>query len=352
MSQKALLLHELGKPLTLGYRTIPEPGENQLLVKVLVAGRKFQENRTRDDGLFITSMPFVIASDIVGEVVTVGTEEHSAKFSLGEHVFGHTFAVGGFNNDFNAAQQYALVDARFVGRVADSGLTDDEASTVPVIVLAAFIALFVPSGHGISAPFASEAKSFDYSSVSLLVIGGGSNTGQVVVELAKLAGLGQIIVIAGRQNEENLKAVGATHVIDRRAPDVLGQIRAITGDELIHAVDTVNAGLDQELGVAALSNKKKGTLITLRRPDGDFHAAQIGSKAAGYERRLVFGVSPIHPELIMKFWEEVPRWYKGGKLRPSSFEVTEGLDVGAVNNKALDKYRDGNGVKMNIHPWE
>ncbi|KAF5599080.1 zinc-type alcohol dehydrogenase [Fusarium pseudoanthophilum] len=349
MSQKALLLQEVGKPLTLGYRTIPKPGENQLLVKVLVAGLNPHDQRTRDDGLFVTSMPYVIASDIVGEVVTVGTGEYCAKFTLGDHVFGHTFAEGGFNNDFNAAQQYALVDARFVGRVATSGLTDDEASTIPVIVLAAFIALFAPLGHGIPAPFAAGAKSFDYSSVSLLVIGGGSNTGRAVVELAKLAGIGKIIVIAGKQNEENLKAVGATHVIDRRAPDVLGQIRAITGDELIYAVDTVNAGLDQELGVAALSNKKKGTLITLRRPDGDFDAARIGPKTAGYERRLAFGVSPIHPELTMKFWEEVPRWYKEEKLRPSSFEVIEGLDADAVN-KALDKYRDGNGVKMNIHP--
>jgi hypothetical protein len=40
MSQRALLLHEVGKPLTVGDRPIPRPGENQLLVKVLVAGRK------------------------------------------------------------------------------------------------------------------------------------------------------------------------------------------------------------------------------------------------------------------------------------------------------------------------
>jgi hypothetical protein len=40
MSQRALLLPEIGKPLTIGDRPIPQPGENQLLVKVLVAGRK------------------------------------------------------------------------------------------------------------------------------------------------------------------------------------------------------------------------------------------------------------------------------------------------------------------------
>jgi len=46
MSQKALLLEEVGKPLALGHRAIPEPGENQLLVKVLVAGRKFPKSFT------------------------------------------------------------------------------------------------------------------------------------------------------------------------------------------------------------------------------------------------------------------------------------------------------------------
>lgn len=132
---------------------------------------------------------------------------------------------------------------------------------------------------------------------------------------------------------------------------MLDQIHAITGDKLIYAVDTVNASMEQELGVAALSNKKKGTLITLRRPDGDFDAAWIGSKSAGYERRLVLGVSPVHPEVTMRFWEEVPRWLKDGKLHPSSFEVVQGLVANAVN-KASDDYRDGKGVKMNIHPSE
>lgn len=165
MTQRALLLEEVGKPLILGHGPIPQPPENQLLVKVLVAGRKFGEyfsredeksakyylvnphdQRTRDFGLFVTSMPYVLASDLVGEVVTVGPGEYSAKFTLGEHVFGHTFAEGGFHNDFNAAQQYALVDARYVGRVADSGLSDDEASTIPVIALGGFIALFASSG--------------------------------------------------------------------------------------------------------------------------------------------------------------------------------------------------------------
>jgi hypothetical protein len=41
MSQKALVLREVGTPLVLGDRPIPQPGPNHLLLKVLVAGRKF-----------------------------------------------------------------------------------------------------------------------------------------------------------------------------------------------------------------------------------------------------------------------------------------------------------------------
>ncbi|KAF5229138.1 hypothetical protein FAUST_10610 [Fusarium austroamericanum] len=349
MSQKALLLHEVGKPLIAGTRPIPQPGKNQLLVKVLVAGLNPHDQRSRDAGLFVTSMPYVIASDLVGEVITVGPGEYSVNFTPGEHVFGHTFAEGGSNNDFNGAQQYALVDARYVGKVASSGLSDDEASTIPVIVLAGFIALFSSSGLGLPAPFSPEAESFDFASTTLLVIGGGSNTGRAAVELAKLAGIGRIIAVAGHRNKETLESFGATNFIDRRAPDVLDQIRAITGDELIYAIDTVNPGVEQDLGIAALSNTKKGTLITLRRPEGEFDTARIGSKSAGYERRLVLGVSPFHPEVTIGFWKEVPPWLKEKKLHPSSFEVIEGLDADAVN-KALDQYRDGRGVKINIHP--
>lgn len=308
------------------------------------------DQRTRDNGLFVSSYPYVLGADLVGEVLKVGTGERSANFSIGEHVFGHTMAEGGDPNDFNAAQQYALVDARFVGRVANSGLNVDEAATIPVNVLAAFIALFAKAGHGFPPPFSSEAKSFGFESITLLVIGGGSNTGRAVVELAALAGIGRIIVVAGLHHADLLRSRGATHIIDRHATNALEQIRAVAGDDLVYAIDTVNAGEDQELGVAALSNTRKGTLITLRRPEGEFDAARIGSKSAGYERRLVFGVSPIHPEVTVGFWEEVPRWLREKKVHPCSFDVIEGLDAEAAN-KVLDAYRDGRGKKTNIHPW-
>ncbi|KAK0117870.1 hypothetical protein ONS95_012190 [Cadophora gregata] len=351
MSQKALIVRELGAPLILGDRLIPRPGPNQLLVKVLVAGLNPHDQRTRDAGLFVTTYPYVLASDLVGEVIAIGEGEHSTRFIVGDHVFGHTFVNEGDASDFGALQQYALADARFVAKVSDTGLTDDEASTIPVIVLAGFIALFSKSGLNLPPPFSPDASSFDFPSATILVIGGGSNTGKATIEIAKLAGFGRIIAVAGSQNKDQLEARGATHVIDRHATNALEQVRAIVGDDLVYAVDTVNTGHNQHFGIAALSNSKRGTLITLRRPEGDFGPDRIGIKTAGYERRLVLGVSPGHPEVTIGFWKELPAWLKGGKIRPSNYTVVQGLDPVAVN-KALDDYLVRNVVKTNTHPWE
>jgi NADPH:quinone reductase-like Zn-dependent oxidoreductase len=283
--------------------------------------------------------------------VAIGEGEYSQKFVVGDHVFRHTVTKDGDANDFNGLQQYALADARFVARVAETGLTDDEASTIPVIVLAGFIALFSKSGLGLPPPFLPEAGSLNLATSTLLVIGGGSNTGRATIELGHLAGIGRIIAVAGLHNEVDLKARGATHVIDRHAADLLQRIRAITGDDLIYAIDTVNVGHEQELGIAALSNSKRGTLITLRKAIEEFDSNYIGTKTMGYEHRFVMGVSIQHPEVTVGFWKEVPTWLKDGKIHPSNHTTVKGLDAEAVN-KALDGYRDGQGVKVNVHPWE
>jgi hypothetical protein len=55
MSQKALVLHEVGEPLLASSRSIPQPGRDQLLVKVLVAGRKFTNELTDEDERFMLS---------------------------------------------------------------------------------------------------------------------------------------------------------------------------------------------------------------------------------------------------------------------------------------------------------
>lgn len=306
--------------------------------------------RSREWGLFVADLPYIPAHDIAGKVLTVGPGAGAAKYKVGEHVYAQAkLTADQVFIDFYGLQEYALVDVRFAAKVADTGLTDDEAATTPVNVASLFVAMFHHTGFGLPVPGTEEAKRIDLSDEAILIIGAGSNCGRSGVEFAKMAGFGTIIAHAGLSNEAELKAMGATHFINRHADNALGLIRSIVGDNLLYAVDVVNWGPQQGLGIAALSNSKKGTLITLLPPDGEFDSSEIGPKEAGFERRMTFGKMAIIPGFAPEFWTRISRWLKEGSISPGRFKVMDGLDADKVN-AALDSYRDGSGFKVHIRP--
>ncbi|KAK2781925.1 hypothetical protein FQN53_000268 [Emmonsiellopsis sp. PD_33] len=353
MSQKALLLHAVGTPVVLEERPIPEPGENELLVKVTAASLNPHDQKVRDFGLLLQSGLAVLANDLAGEVVKLGPGAIAATYSVGEHVFAQSSPNGNgpISADTGGLQEYTIVNAKHAAKVADSGLTDDEAVTLPTNTIPPFLALFHESGHGFPPPWSSGAATFDYASKTLLVLGAGTNCGRYTIQVAKMAGIGQIIAVAGKRNEGKLKDLGATCFIDRHTRDILKEIRDVTGDNLVYAVDAFSSRDSQQLGLAALSNSKKGVLLVLTQPQDDkISVDSIGSKTAGYECRMIKGSSQLHSEFAIEFFKHIAGWARDGKIKPSNFEVIEGLDAGKVN-EALDYYRDGKEtVKRNVHP--
>jgi NADPH2:quinone reductase len=252
-------------------------------------------------------------------------------------------------------QEYALLPADLAARIPDS-VSLDEAATLPTIAMAAFVALFHPSGLGLPAPYSprEEIEAFGYAQRSLVVIGGGSNCGKVAIQMAALlAGFGTIVAVASKtpEGEAELRALGATHVVDRRGglEAVVEQVRGIVGDGLVYALDTV--GTEHTLGVSLLSNSEKGTLATLLPGSVDESKIVGGSKAAGYEVKFSRGSGVLHRELGQQFWKHLPGWLEEGRIRPlKRYRTISGLDEKAVN-EALDGYRHGGSVtKVNVHP--
>jgi NADPH:quinone reductase-like Zn-dependent oxidoreductase len=293
-------------------------------------------------------LPYITGNDIAGVVEKVGPGV--AAFKPGDRVFAQANTM---TPDGGGVQQYALVPADLVAPIPSS-LSFDDAATLPTVAMAAFIALFHPSGLGLPDPYTEESKSFDYPHRSLLIIGGGSSCGKLALQFAKLSGFGTIIALAGKETPEKeaeLKTLGATHVVDRRAADVVEQVRDIVGgDGLLYALDTVNS--EFTLGVSLLSNSKKGTLATLLPGGVQLDQAQVGEKKAGYEVKFSQGSGHLHRELGRQFWGHIAGWLEQGKIRPLRYRIISGLDEKAVN-EALDAYRDGGStVKVHIHPHE
>lgn len=211
-------------------------------------------------------------------------------------------------------------------RVADTGLSDDEAATIPVNVATGFVVFFSEDGFGLPLPGTASSVDFDYATQKLVVIGAATNCGRYALQFAKWLGFGTIVAVAGLRTEDELREIGATHVVDRHAGDVLARVRDIVGDELVYALDAFHFGPRQELGVAVLSDSRRGTLVTLAPAVGEVDRARIGEKRVGYERRFIRGSCATHPDDSTElFWERIPGWLKDGVIRPSRFRVIEGM---------------------------
>ncbi|KAK5064982.1 hypothetical protein LTR84_000817 [Exophiala bonariae] len=346
-TMNALIVTDIGKPVTLTKsRDIPTPGPSQVQIQVTVAGVNPHDQKCRDGGFLIADkLPAVLAMDVVGRVTTVA--DGVTKYSVGDRVVAQSSLEAG--NPQNGLQQYAVVDVDLSARIPDS-VSDDGAATLPSNIIAPLVALFSADTLGFPAPWTSAAAGFDFAGQTLLVIGGGTSCGKLGVQLAKLAGIGRIVVVGG--DKALLASYGATHVVSRHGGEekVLASIRDVVGDDLIYAYDAYNVAPNQHLALNALSNTKRGVLARLLTT-GDPDADKIHSKAQGYEVRNVYGSSHMYRELAEAFWTRLPEYLADGRIKPlTSFEVFEpGLDADKVNY-VLDRYRDGETVvKPHFH---
>jgi len=335
--QTALIVSEIGGRVEATSRwPIPQPGPKQVQIRVTVAGLNPHDQKVRDNGLFVKdNLPAILGNDVTGVVTVIGPEV--TRFKVGDRIVSQA-AIDG--NAQKALQQYAVVNEEFASKIPD-GFSDHDAASLPTNALAALIALFDESALGIPAPWSSEARTFDYAGTTLLILGGGSNCGRFGVQLAKLAGIGRIVVVGG--SEEELQRYGATHVLNRHGGDraVLERIRDIVGDELVYAFDAINLPTEQHLAVSALSSSRKGTLARLRFSVGSIDESKIvGDKSSGYEARNVLGLSYLRPNTARPFWDRVEGYLKHGSVIPLRYEVVDKLDADRVN-ELLDRYRDG-----------
>ena len=309
------------------------------------------EHRVRDWGLYVEGrLPVVLGNDIAGIVEKVG---HGVTEDIhpGDHVFGQTNYLKG-SSDQSGLQDYCLLDSYTVAKVPAS-LTDDDGASLVCNIVAPFWAVFGAQGLDLPFPFDNTAEptaasSFDYSKEIILIIGAGSNCGKYAVQICALAGFGTIIATASLpKNETDLRSFGATHVIDRHAPDLAARIHAIVGDSLAYAFDAVN--VDHTLGISLLSSSQGGTLACIvPGPPVAEESASSGKKQAKFTQ----GQSHNQPELGRNFWKYLPRWMEAGRIKSTGWDVLEGrgLEVNREKiNQVLDTYRDGGVPPRQVH---
>ncbi len=153
--------------------------------------------------------PLVLGWDACGEVISVG--ECVQNFKPGDMVMyaGDITRPGSY-------AEYQLVDERIVGP-KPSGLSCEEAATLPLTTLVAWESLFDRL----------EITRHDNDNPALLIIGGAGGLGSMAIQFARQLSNCTIIATASRpETLEWCSELGAHHVINHSS-DLQGQLKSL-----------------------------------------------------------------------------------------------------------------------------
>lgn len=342
-NQTALLLTEVGKPLTKSTIPIDAVPEGRVLVKVSATGLMPCDWKVRDTGALgvAENLPAVLGSGAAGRVMSSSSSSSSSSNGTRELPIGtrivfmpvlHPYLIGGL-------KEYATADPRYVLRVPQH-VTDEEAATLAGNPFTAAIALFDPV-FGFGIPLPSTAKSgFDYAGTKLVVIGG-TSLARFAVQQARLVGVGTIVVVASPASLPEFTAYGATHVVSRQldASEIEARVREVVGDDLRFVFDTYNAG-DSPLARSFFHHP--GGILVMASSYGPRDQPALTAKGIVVKGFKAF--FDMHPELAAAWVPVFERWLEAGEIKIPPFKAFP-LEADAVN-RALDEVKEaGTGVK-------
>ncbi|KAL0568777.1 hypothetical protein V5O48_013209 [Marasmius crinis-equi] len=364
--QKALVLPAPSTPYTIISKSIPVPGDDEVLVKLQGIALNPAEWLLPAIPVFLEGLtyPIYTGSDGAGVVEAVGKEAEAMGWKKGDRVL----TQGWMSADYSTYQQYALAPARLVSKLPTS-LPALEASSIPLTLGTAAFAFCLPdpvhpsptkaaenynnpvffgsrSGAGIKPFWEAGAKGL-MSGEPIVVFGGSSSVGQFAIQIAAHYGFSPIIATSSAKHTDFLKSLGATHVLDREAS--VDEIKEILQNTSIKHYFVAVMGALTQAHVDLLS--PSGTVISVvpvNRPgmgpeikfeDGK-RATNVNGATHGY-KEFGYGLMGALGGLLEK-----------GVIKPNRVEKLPGGLSGITDGLERLKKGEVSGVKLVVDPTE
>ena len=339
---KAVVFHEHGSLDNVVYTDVPEPeiGPEEVLIEVKAAALNRLDLWVLAGwpGLNL-KMPHVMGSDGAGVITAVG--QRVSRFAVGDRVaVNPTLSCG--QCDFclagrdNMCRRFALFGEHVDGFLAEYAAVPARnllkmPDNVAFVTAAAASLVFVTAWHSLITRARFQAGE------SILIVGAGGGVNTAAIQVARLAGAGQIYVVGSSDEKLALaQELGADVTINRNEVDWSKAIFKATNREGVDvAVDNVGAATYKQ-SLRAL--KRGGRLLTVGNTSGPKFEI---------DNRLLFGkhLSIIGSTMgTIRDYEQVMGLLFNGRLRAivdSEHPLSHGpailrkLDSGDVSGKLV-----------------
>ena len=299
---KAIVAHEYGGPEVLRYEDapVPEPKENELLVRVIasgvnpadpliVSGKYAQE--------FGTHLPLIPGYDMAGVVEKIGAK--IAKLKVGDPVYAYLLWGGGWAEHTVTNEGEAAIKPK--------SLTFTEAAAVPLAALTAWQALVDTAQL--------------HAGQIVLIHGGSGGVGSFAIQIAKARGA-RVLATASTANQDLLKQLGADVAIDYTATKF---------EDVAKDVDVVLDPIGKDTLTRSYGVVKKGGIVVtiVSRPD-----------QAELDKRGIRGASlSSHPNA--NELAEITKLIDEKKIRPIVTQVLPLAEAAKADEQAATHHTRG-----------
>ena len=228
--------------LQVGELPIPEPGPGEVRVKVAVSGINPSDTKGRGTWRGQTEMLFpriIPHQDGSGVIDAVGADISVSR--IGERVWIYEAQRG---RAFGTAAEYVVVPSSNAVRLPQ-GVSFVDAACLGVPAMTAHRCLFADG------PIARK---------TILVTGAAGGVGQYAVQLAKWGGATVIATVSSAEKAEQVRAIGADHMINYRDEDVVARVQELTSGAGVDRIVEVAFGANLPVSLQVL--KTNGVIAT------------------------------------------------------------------------------------------
>ncbi|KAI7282233.1 Inosine-5'-monophosphate [Hortaea werneckii] len=340
-----------GRPLVVQSRRTPQPGPDELLVRVKAVGLNPADHIMRDQGLFIRSFPTVLGFDISGLVLEVGDnvrqrlhpDNTTPVFQAGiTRIAAYAAAVfRSCDPDYGAFQEVCMVPWQHAVPLPANNLSWVQTATLPVAAAVLLNAWDMMGFPRLESTQHTEGKG---QSEALLIWGASSGVGTMGVQSAPLQKLhsnsptAAIYATCGVANLGYVSSLGADRVFDYHDAGVVDKIVAAAKEDglvIRHCFLAMGQLPACQAVLQAFVGKGPGAKVSKAKIASAPPLPQHIREVEGVETVMVMPAMADKANRLAQFEYWMGSWLKEklaeGVIRPSPEARVVGHGVGAID---------------------